>query len=95
MSEPSNIVTWELDGDPVDINLYSFTATEWRDARTATGLGSTALLTAALTLFELDAVAALLWLVLRRSEPDLTYETVASKLTIASLGSLTSPEATE
>lgn len=85
MADPS-IVSWEVNGERVDLDLLDMTGIEWRDAKVASGyLSQPVLLQAALLDKDLGAVAALLWVARRRTDPTLAYETVLGALSIRAM----------
>lgn len=78
-------MTWSVNGEQVGLDLLDITGVEWRDARRASGMRRPALVKAALVDKDLEAIAALLWIALRRQRPDLAYEGVLAGLTLRSL----------
>lgn len=85
MPQPA-VVSWEVNGDKVDLDLLGVTGIEWRDAKVASGwLSQPLLLQAALIDKDLGAVAALLWIALRRTDPSRSYEEVLGSLSIRAL----------
>ena len=81
----TNIVSWEVDGKRWDVDLYDIDGIEWRDACRETRLTQRQVMYQALVIKDFDAIGALLWIVRRRIEPNLTYDDVLRGLTYLSL----------
>jgi hypothetical protein len=79
-----NTVSWVVDGTQYDVDLHDIDGVEWRDITRATGLLQTAVMRQALIAKEFDAIGALIWIVRRRAEAGLTYETVLRTLSYRS-----------
>lgn len=67
------------DGRRYALDVDDLDRFEWRDVKTALDMTQTQVLVA-LASFDLDAVAAVLWVIRRRDEPDLTFENVTLRL---------------
>lgn len=80
-----NIVTWVIDGQRYDVDLFDIDGVEWRDVKRATGMGQNQLVYLAVEQVDLEAVAGFLWIWRRRQEPDLKYEAVLKSLSFRSL----------
>ncbi len=81
-----NIVTFRLEGADLEVDLYGIDGIEWRDAKRASGYPTQmALVTGALEHREFDAAAALVWIVWRRSDPDIAYLDVMRRFTYAAV----------
>tara|TARA_R110000787_G_scaffold117171_5_gene227715 strand:+ start:2624 stop:2899 length:276 start_codon:yes stop_codon:yes gene_type:complete len=65
--------------DPTDIN-----GLEWRDVKKETGLSVQEALEAASTL-DMEAMGAIVWIVARRENPDLTMDDILLELTLGSI----------
>ncbi len=81
----TNIVSWMVDGQRVDIDLFDIDGIEWRDAKRATGMTQGELVQNAIVANDIEAVGAFLWLFRRREDPKLEYETVLRSLTFGVL----------
>lgn len=81
----TNIVSWQVDGKRYDVDLYDVDGVEWRDACRETRLTQRQIMYQALVVKDFDAIAALLWIVRRRTEPSLSYDDVLRGLTYLSL----------
>ena len=72
----------KVDGSEVEVDQRSFTLAERRRSRSALlGMSNDD----ELAPDEADAVAALVWTVLRRSDPELTLEAVCESMTVGDL----------
>lgn len=85
MSAETNVVSWVVDGKRYDVDLYDIDGIEWRDAGRETRLTQRQIMYQALVVKDFDAIGALLWIMRRRTEPDLAYEDVLRGLTYLSL----------
>lgn len=85
MPNATNVITLTVGDTKYDVDLFAITASEYVDAFMVTGYRSNDLLRAATQDFQIEAMAALIWLHRRRTETDLTYHDVASSLTLGSL----------
>lgn len=80
MAGDTNIVSWTVDGTRYDVDLADIDGVEWRDITRAVGMLQSQVLQQALLAKEFDCIGALLWIWRRRTEPELTYETVLKGL---------------
>lgn len=85
MVDSSSAVSWHLNGTEIGLDLLDVTAAEWRALRLASGLRQHDLLHMALREKDIEAVAALLWLALARSNEGLAYDDVLNAVTLRSL----------
>lgn len=76
---------WTVDGVRYDVDFYDIDGVEWRDITKATNALQSQVMAQALYATEFDAVGAFIWIVRRRSEPDLKYEDVLKTITYRSL----------
>lgn len=81
-----NVVTWLIGDKRYDVDLFDIDGLEWRDAKRATGMSQTAIVVNALDAKDFEAIAAILWLWRRRTEPGLEYEAVLKGLSFGVLG---------
>lgn len=82
----TNIVSLLVDDKRYDIDLFDIDGLEWRDVRRATHMKAMEVVRAALHDTDLEAIAGLVWIWRRRTEPALTYEEVLKPLTLDSFG---------
>lgn len=68
-----------VDGEVVEVDPSDFDRFEWRDLKTLVGMTQVELF-AALAALDLDVIAGMLWLVLRRDRPDLAADDVNLRL---------------
>ena len=82
----SSVVSWTVNDERVDLDLLDVSGTEWRDAKMAAGYQSQGvLLQEALVGRDLGAIAALLWVALRRADPTIEYDGVLASLSIRAM----------
>lgn len=85
-------VTVTLQGEPVTFRLGEMTAQDAGDFRRAVGVPLMQAISAGL---DLDVVAGLLWLVKRRDQPKVSYQSIAATLTYNDLEVSVEDEADE
>jgi hypothetical protein len=91
MDEPVDqdavVVVLSHAGQRLELDLLGVTAVETRDYRAAVRVSFSLVRLKALARqpFELEEVAGLLWLLRRRADPFLAYDTVAHQVTLRSL----------
>lgn len=83
----ANVVTYLIDDQRYDIDLFDIDGVEWRDAKRAAGMSQNQLVYLAVEEKDLEAMAALLWIWRRRSEPALKYLEVLKGLSFGVIGS--------
>lgn len=81
MAKATNIVAYTADGVDYEVDLFSLSALEHLAAFQETGYRPSDLLQAATVGRQLDAIAALVWLHRRRTNPELPFAEVASSIT--------------
>ena len=82
MAEDTRIEV-SLDGETVAIDPTDIDGCEWRLVKNETGMRPKAVFEAVEEM-DFEALAALVWIVKRRDDPSLGYESVLSSLSIAS-----------
>lgn len=91
--ENENVASWEVDGIRYDVDLLDIDGIEWRDITSVTRLLQSQVMGQALLANEFEPVAALLWIVRRRTEgKKLKYEQVLKGLTYRSLRRIAAEE---
>jgi len=81
MSDTS--IQLQVNGETVDLDVSDIDGVEWREVRKVSGFRPKELFDAA-TEMDFEAFAALLWVVRRRKDPTLEYDTVLKSLTLSS-----------
>lgn len=85
-------VTLRMGGIEATVDLRTLNGFEWRDIKRATGLHQYQVL-AGNTAGDFDCQAALMWVAIRRDEPNVTYDEVLAAFSYASIGIGPEPEA--
>jgi len=76
----TNVVSWFVNGEPVDLDLFDISGLEWRAAKHVTGLSQSGLLDAALREKDIEAIAAFVWIAAGRTGSDIDYLSVLASL---------------
>lgn len=71
--------TVKVDGEVLHIDPGDFDRFEWRALKTAVGMTQVELFTA-LAELDLDAIAGMVWVCLRREQPELAFDDVNLRL---------------
>lgn len=84
--QDTNVVTFAVGGKRYDVDLHDIDGVEWRDVRHATGMKAREVIRGALAMDDFEALAGLLWIWRRRSEPELAFIEVLSGLKFSEFG---------
>lgn len=78
-------IVLRMGGIEATVDLRTLTGVEWRDMKRATGLHQHEILTGN-AVGDFDCQAALMWVAVRVTEPDVTYEELLAAFSYASIG---------